>query len=171
MSSPGRRSVRAVHLPLLVGWGAGCAAACHPAPASRDVQSAPAWRTAACDTPPATFRRTTRALSPAGRDSLLRDVQARRAAWRARHVADYRLRVAETCFCPGSPPAVLEVRNGNPVAALDTAGRSASQLLARWSAYTVEGLFDVIERTSELQSQSNLVCRLLLEKKNNNDRL
>jgi hypothetical protein len=114
-------------------------AACHAAP--RDVQVAPAWRTVACDAP---APRTT----STDRDSILRDVATRRVAWRGRHITDYRLRLGETCFCPWSPPAILEVRNGIAVAALDTAGRSGAQLLARWSSYTVEGLFDVIERTA-----------------------
>ena len=134
---------------LLVGCATVVAAACHPVPAPRDLRAARDWWTAACDTPTApTFHSTSGALTPAERDSILRDVATRRAAWRARHITDYRLRVGETCFCPGSPPAVLEVRNGVPVAVLDTAGRSAGPLLARWSAYTVEGLFDVIERTA-----------------------
>src|SRR2546430_17238223 len=56
-------------------------------------------------------------------------------------------------------------------------GRAAERLLGRFSyllAYLVSGIFGSIasvywrseEHTSELQSQSNLVCRLLLEKKN-----
>ncbi len=134
---------------LLVGFATAVAAACHSAPAPRGVRAARDWGTAACDTPaPPTFRSTSGALTPAARDSIVQDVATRRAAWRARHITDYRLRVGETCFCPGSPPAVLEVRNGVPVAAFDTAGRSAGPQLARWSSYTVEGLFDVIERTA-----------------------
>jgi hypothetical protein len=134
---------------LAVAVATAVAAACHAAPGRRAVGVAADRWTAACETPalPA-FRNTSGALTAAERDSILRDVAARRAAWRARHITDYQLRVGETCFCPGSPPGVVEVRNGIAVAVRDTAGRSARPLLARWSSYTVEGLFDVIERTA-----------------------
>lgn len=124
---------------LLVGLATIVAASCHHAP--RDGEVGVSWSAATCDAPapPAT---------PTDRDSILREVATRRAAWRARQITVYRVRVGETCFCPWSPPAILEVRNGISVAVLDTSGRSANQMLARWSSYTVEGLFDVIERTA-----------------------
>ncbi len=132
----------------LVGLATVIAGACHPAPAPRDVEVRSGWSTVACDTPSApTFRRTSGALGPAERDSLLRDLESRRAAWQARHVTAYRLRIVETCFCPPAPPGVVEVRDGIVVAAFDTAGRSAPALVSRLSSYTVEGLFNVIERT------------------------
>jgi len=130
-----------LRLTLLAGL-----AACH---GPRALVAGPEWSTPACDRGAApAFHRTGSVLTPAERDSILRDLETHRAAWRARHITDYRLRVAEACFCPGSPPGVLEVRNGSPVAAFDTAGRSSRPLLARWSSYAVEGLFDVVERTA-----------------------
>src|SRR2546427_6673373 len=51
---------------------------------------------------------------------------------------------------------------------------TARNVCARWSSVCMAVLVGVIvqsrseEHTSELQSQSNLVCRLLLEKKNGN---
>src|SRR2546427_4264282 len=48
----------------------------------------------------------------------------------------------------------------------ETAKRASENLLNRWSD-DLQGIFTPRseEHTSELQSQSNLVCRLLLEKK------
>jgi hypothetical protein len=92
--------------------------------------------------------RTTRttALSIASRDSLLQEVQARRAAWRARAISDYDVRVTVACFCPGGQtPAVLEVRGGRPVALRDTLGAPAGAVREPWSRYTVDGLFDAAE--------------------------
>ncbi|HEV8304562.1 MAG TPA: DUF6174 domain-containing protein [Gemmatimonadales bacterium] len=138
-----------MRLTLLLGLAGIVAAACHRTPAPRAVDVGPAWATTACDTPAApVFHATGGGLSPAARDSILRDVETRRAAWRARHITHYRLRVSETCFCPRSPPAVVEVREGMVVAAFDTAGRPAPSLRAHWSSYTVEDLFNVIERTA-----------------------
>jgi hypothetical protein len=49
------------------------------------------------------------------------------------------------CFCPFSPPAILEVRGGIPVALRDSLGRAAGQPREPY-AFTIEGLFDLIER-------------------------
>lgn len=94
------------------------------------------------------------ALTSAERDSLLREARERRAAWRARHIDDYRIQVAAGCFCPWpSNPAILEVRGGVPVSLRDTTGKSMGTPREPWSAYTVEGLFDSVEqgvRTSDV---------------------
>jgi hypothetical protein len=74
-------------------------------------------------------------------------VQSRRAAWRARGIADYRVRIAVKCFCPFSPPVILEVRGGTPVALRDSTGRPAGPPHESY-AYTIEGLFDLIERAA-----------------------
>jgi hypothetical protein len=94
-------------------------------------------------------------LNAAERDSIVRDVQARRTAWRARAITDYRIKVTVACFCPGpSGPAILEVEGGVPVALRDTTGRpikgtrGARDPFEPWSSYTVEGLFDAIERAA-----------------------
>src|SRR2546430_17082361 len=50
-----------------------------------------------------------------------------------------------------------------------TAGSAASERLARAGARYRFRRLRSEEHTSELQSQSNLVCRLLLEKKKNNE--
>ena len=132
----------------LVGLATVIASACHPGPAPRRVEVQTDWAAAACDTPLApTFRRAAGGLNPATRDSLLQDLERRRATWQTRHLTTYRLRVVETCFCPLAPPGVVEVRDGIVVAAFDTAGRSAPALVSRLSSYTVEGLFNAIERT------------------------
>src|SRR2546427_9711260 len=67
------------------------------------------------------------------------------------------------------------VRDGHVVAAgepfergLDAGRRLPEALPARVLAQLVEHFARSEEHTSELQSQSNLVCRLLLEKKKNN---
>jgi hypothetical protein len=87
-------------------------------------------------------------LSGVDRDSLARDAQARRTAWRARGITDYRVRIGMRCFCPYSPAAVLEVRRGIPVALRDSAGRPAGPPTEP-NAYTIEGLFDLIERAAQ----------------------
>jgi hypothetical protein len=51
------------------------------------------------------------------------------------------------CFCPFSPPAILEVRGGIPVALRDSLGRSAGPPREPY-AFTIEGLFDLIERAA-----------------------
>lgn len=120
--------------------------ACHPGPSRQDVTTRPDWSTAACSNtarPYAPPRQ--RPLNAVERDSLVRDAQVHRAAWRARHIADYQIRVAVGCFCPWpSSPGVLDVRNGRAVALRDSSGR-ATPLREPWSAYTVEGMFDLIE--------------------------
>src|SRR5206468_3548354 len=79
--------------------------ACHPGPSARaDFPGELQWTTPApCDTSTATSQRL--GAIKAARDSLLRDVQVRRAAWRARGISDYRVRIALRCVCPFSPPA------------------------------------------------------------------
>ena len=88
-------------------------------------------------------------LTPAERDSLVRELEVHRDAWRARHIADYRIQIAAGCFCPWpSNPAILEVRGGVAVALRDTTGKSMGAPREPWSAYTVEGLFDVVAQTA-----------------------
>ena len=88
-------------------------------------------------------------LTPAERDSLVRELEVHRDAWRARHIDDYRIQIAAGCFCPWpSNPAILEVRGGVAVALRDTTGKSMGAPREPWSAYTVEGLFDVVAQTA-----------------------
>lgn len=99
--------------------------------------------------PPAEIRRTRTdtGLSAAEREAIISEAQARRAAWRARGIAEYRIRVAVGCFCPWpKTPAILEVRSGVAVALHDTAGRAFGAVREPWSRYTVEGLFDRVEQ-------------------------
>lgn len=92
-------------------------------------------------------RRSTGPLTQVERDSLLREVAARREAWRARQISDYRIEIAVGCFCPWpSHPAILDVRGGVIVALQDTMGKSIGKPREPWSLYTVEGLFDAVER-------------------------
>ena len=89
------------------------------------------------------------APSAAQRDTLLAEARARRAAWRARGITDYRIRVAVGCFCPWpSDPRVLDVRDGKAVALLDTLGRPEGKLREPWAPNTVEGMFDYIEQSA-----------------------
>ena len=86
-------------------------------------------------------------LTAAARDSLLREAQGHRAAWRARGITAYRMRVAVGCFCPwSSTPAVLEVRGGKAVALFDLAGKPFGAVREPWSSHTVDAMFDMIER-------------------------
>jgi hypothetical protein len=94
-------------------------------------------------------RQSTGALTPAERDSLVRELDEHRQAWRARHIDDYRIQVAAGCFCPWpSTPAILEVRHGVVVALRDTSGKSMGEPREPWSLYTVEGLFDAVAQTA-----------------------
>jgi hypothetical protein len=94
-------------------------------------------------------RQTTGALTQAERDALLREVAARRDAWRARYINDYQLQVAVGCFCPWpSHPAILEVRGGVAVALRDTTGKSMGKPREPWSHYTIAGLFDAVESSA-----------------------
>ena len=80
----------------------------------------------------------------------MREVAARRAAWRARAISDYRIQVAAGCFCPWpGNPAILEVRRGVVVALRDTTGKSMGKPREPWSVYTVEGLFDAVEQSAK----------------------
>jgi len=81
------------------------------------------------------------------RESLLRDLETHRAAWRARRITNYRLQVAVGCFCPWpSHPLVLDVRDGRITQLLDTLGKPAGKPREPWSRYTVEGLFGAVEQ-------------------------
>jgi hypothetical protein len=92
-------------------------------------------------------RQSNAALTPAERDSLLREVTTRRGAWRARQINDYDLVVAVGCFCPWpSSPAIIEVRHGAITALRDTLGKSLGAVREPWSLYSVEGLFDAAEQ-------------------------
>jgi len=92
-------------------------------------------------------RQSTGALTQAERDSLLRELDVHRDAWRARRIGDYQILVAVGCFCPWpSHPAILEVRGGVAVALRDTTGKSMGAPREPWSLYTVEGLFDAVEQ-------------------------
>jgi Family of unknown function (DUF6174) len=89
------------------------------------------------------------ALTPAERDSLVRELEVHRDSWRARHINDYRIQVAAGCFCPWpSNPAILEVRGGVAVALRDTTGKSMGAPREPWSLYTVEGLFNAVEQSA-----------------------
>lgn len=125
---------------------------CHRAP---PIPPAPPPVTVSFDTapppptPPDEVRRTRTdtALSAAEREAIVGDAQARRAAWRARGIVNYRIRVMVGCFCPWpQTPAILEVRRGVAVGLRDTTGRQFGALREPWSKYTVEGLFDAVEQ-------------------------
>lgn len=129
----------------------GLSTACHPRTAPRDDVSTARDTTRVMPPPPAAqppeeSAPPAGALSAAQRDSLIREVQARRAAWRAHGIIHYRIRVAVGCMCPWpKTPAVVEVRDGRAVALRDTTGRDAGPVREPWSRYTVEGLFDRLE--------------------------
>ena len=126
-------------------------AACHHAPPPvADPPAQPPPPVVAPDTvsrPPARAQETDRALTSAERETLIAEVRVRRAAWQARGIIRYQIRVAVGCFCPWpKEPRILEVRDGKAVALYDTTGRPAGPVREPWSTYTVEGLFDVVER-------------------------
>jgi hypothetical protein len=124
-------------------------AACHHASVER--ADAPAEPVVGDSTRPSipTVERAPGALSAAERDSIVREVQARRAAWRARGITNYSIRVAVGCFCPWpGNPAILEVRGGVAQALRDTTGCPMGPLREPWSAYTVEALFDFVEQAA-----------------------
>ena len=86
------------------------------------------------------------ALTSTERDSIVRDVQGRRATWRARGITEYRLRVAQGCFCPWpQTPMILAVKGGVAVALYDTTGRAAGPPREPWSLYSVDSLFAMVE--------------------------
>jgi len=124
--------------------------ACHGAPPPIPPPQRPPQVTAPSDTPPPPRRTvipTDRPLNTAERDSIVSEMRAHRAAWRARGIADYRIRVTVGCFCPWpQTPAILEVRRGVAVGLRDTTGRAFGPLREPWSIYTVEGLFDAVEQ-------------------------
>ena len=133
---------------VLMSVGGALVMACHGAPPPVSPPPVPPHVTVPSDTPPP--RRvppSNRPLNTAERDSIIREAQAQRAAWRARGIADYRLRVSVGCFCPWpETPAILEVRRGVAVGLRDTTGRAFGPLREPWSIYTVEGLFDAVEQ-------------------------
>ena len=122
--------------------------ACHAAPPP--ASPPPTVVTVRDTAPPPRRVRTDTALSAAEREAIVREVQVRRAAWRARGITDYSIRVAVGCFCPWpSTPAILEVKGGVPRALRDTLGHPFGALREPWSAYTVEGLFDTVEQSAQ----------------------
>ena len=121
--------------------------ACHGAPPP--ALPPPPVVTVARDTtpPPRRVTSTDRRLNEAERDAIVREAQTRRAAWRARGISDYGIRVTVGCFCPWPhTPAILEVRRGVAAQLRDTTGRAFGPLREPWSSYTVEGLFDAVEQ-------------------------
>ena len=133
---------------VLVSVGGALAVACHGAP----PPAPPSPPTPVTVTMPPALRADPRdrPLSAAERDSIVREAQSRRAAWRARGVTDYSIRVAVGCFCPWpSTPAILEVRGGVATALRDTIGRPFGKVREPWSNYTVEGLFDAVEQSAQ----------------------
>ena len=121
-------------------------AGCHPAPPP-PAPPPPAVTVRIDSTPSIRRARSDTALTAAEREAIVREAQTRRAAWRARGIADYRIRIAVGCFCPWpSTPAILEVRRGVAVGLRDTTGRGFGKLREPWSIYTVEGLFDAVEQ-------------------------
>ena len=126
------------------------AVACHShAPPSRQADVPPVADSIEHPPRPPARRTTTAPLGAAERDSLLRELEAHRTAWRARAITDYRLRVAVGCFCPwSSTPAVLEVRRGKAVALWDLAGKPFGAVREPWSRYTVDAMFDMIENAA-----------------------
>jgi len=139
---------RSSEFALCAGACSALLVACHPGPSARtNVPAESRWTTQApCDTSLAAPAQRLGVVSTA-RDSLLRDVQVRRAAWQARGISDYRVHIAMRCFCPSTPPAILEVRGGIPVALLDSMGRPVGPPREPY-AFTLEGLFDLIERAA-----------------------
>jgi hypothetical protein len=94
-------------------------------------------------------RDATGALTQVERDSLLREVAARRETWRSRTIKNYDIQIAVGCFCPWpSNPAILGVKNGVAVTLRDTTGKSLGKPREPWSAYTVEALFDAVEQAA-----------------------
>src|SRR2546427_6638230 len=82
----------------------------------------------------------------------------------------------ETMTVPGGDETILPYMHARDVAYMvDNCSRTARLGARRWgprfqSAYEQIAYPRSEEHTSELQSQSNLVCRLLLEKKKNTQR-
>jgi hypothetical protein len=132
----------------LVSVGGALVMACHGAPPPAPP---PPVVTVVRDTtpPPRRVTPTNRPLNDAERDSIVREAQAHRAAWRARGVVAYDIRVSVGCFCPWpQTPAILEVRGGVAKALRDTTGRPFGRVREPWSNYTVEGLFDAVEQSA-----------------------
>src|SRR5688572_31061815 len=81
-------------------------------------------------------------------------------------IRDLTVTGVQTCALPISNTHTASVQ-GRPAAAMDSDG----DFVLTWTSNGQDGGADGINRseehTSELQSQPNLVCRLLLEKKNN----
>ena len=120
------------------------ALACH--------QAAPRTQALTCDAPvsPDTVTsQTNGAMTSAQRDAIVARVRAHRAAWPARGITHYRVRVSVGCFCPWPhDERILEVRDGKAVALYDTLGHKAGPLREPWSTQTIETSFDNVEQTA-----------------------
>src|SRR2546430_11488514 len=84
--------------------------------------------------------------------------------FRSRRLSRWRLAVGVLLFAALAPLSLVAL----PLAALLVAARPATR--GEWLAVALAGGAGLRseEHTAELQSQSNLVCRLLLEKKKTN---
>ena len=125
--------------------------ACHQAAKAKQTQTHTQALT--CDAPlaPDTVpsRVRNQPMTSAQRDAIVARARVQRAAWLARGITHYRVRVSVGCFCPWpGDERVLEVRDGKAVALFDTLGRRAGPLREPWSTQTIEALFDNVEQTA-----------------------
>lgn len=82
---------------------------------------------------------------PGQRDSLRASLRREREQWRAYKPRDYQYLLRVDCFCPGRRGWLLiEVRDGHPLRAWDTAGKPAA--LSDWNTFSIDGLFDMLQR-------------------------
>ena len=89
--------------------------------------------------------RTFKLQTPWQRDSLHATLRKERELWQARKPRDYRFLLRVACFCPGMLGWLLiEVRNGRPLRATDSAGRPVA--LTDWNTFSIDGLYDNLER-------------------------
>ena len=135
---------------MVVSVGGALVMACHGAPPPAPPRPPAVVAVVRDTTPPRRRPPIDRPLNDAERDSIVREAQTLRVTWRARGIADYRIRVTVGCFCPWpQTPAILEVRRGVAVALRDTTGRPFGKPREPWSNYTVEGLFDAVEQSAQ----------------------